>query len=93
MGIVMKFSVGSFDRLMIAAAALASFGAFAGVAVAQTTAPVAPRPATTTPATPPAATAEAPKTDANAGYVLGPDDVIEVSVLGQPEFKIGRAHV
>ncbi len=90
MGIVMKFSVGSFDRLMIAAAALASFGAFTGAAGAQTTAPVAPRPATATPsaipATPPAATPEAPKTDANAGYVLGPDDVIEVSVLGQPEF-------
>ena len=90
MGIVMKFSVGSLDGLLIAAAALASVGAFAGVAGAQTPAPVAPRPATATPsaipATPPAATAEAPKTDANAGYVLGPDDVIEVSVLGQPEF-------
>ena len=90
MGIVMKFSVGSLDGLMIAAAALASVGAFAGVAGAQTAVPAAPRPAATTPsaipATPPAATAEAPKTDANAGYVLGPDDVIEVSVLGQPEF-------
>lgn len=85
MGIVMKFSVGSFDRLMIAAAALASVGAFAGAAGAQTTAPVAPKPAATTPSATPAA-AEAPKADANAGYVLGPDDVIEVSVLGQPEF-------
>ena len=86
MGIVMKFSVGSLDGLLIAAAALASVGAFAGVTGAQTPAPVAPRPPATTPsaipATPPAATAEAPKTDANAGYVLGPDDVIEVSVLG-----------
>ena len=90
MGIVMKFNVGSFDGLLIGAAALASFGAFAGVAGAQTPAPVAPRPAATTPsaipAASPAATAEAPKNDANAGYVLGPDDVIEVSVLGQPEF-------
>lgn len=86
MGIVMKFSVGSFDRLMIAAAALASVGAFAGAAGAQTTAPVAPKPAATTPSATPAAAAEAPKADANAGYVLGPDDVIEVSVLGQPEF-------
>lgn len=35
-------------------------------------------------AAPPAATAEK---DLAAGYVLGPDDVIEVSVLGQPEFQ------
>jgi polysaccharide biosynthesis/export protein len=83
MGIVMKFSVGSFDRLMIAAAALASVGAFTGAAGAQTPAPVTPKPAAVTPQ---AAAAEAPKADANAGYVLGPDDVIEVSVLGQPEF-------
>ncbi len=85
MGIVMKFSVGSLDGLLIAAAALASVGAFAGAAGAQTTAPVAPKPAATTPSATPA-TPEAPKADANAGYVLGPDDVIEVSVLGQPEF-------
>jgi polysaccharide biosynthesis/export protein len=84
MGIVMKFSVGSFDGLMIAA--VASFGMFAGAAGAQTAAPVAPKPTATTPSATPAAAAEASKTDANAGYVLGPDDVIEVSVLGQPEF-------
>ena len=37
----------------------------------------------------PKSAAEAPKAEANpanAGYVLGPDDVVEVSVLGQPEF-------
>jgi len=82
MGIVMKISLVSFGSLMIAAVATASFGAFAGAAVAQTVAPTAPKPAVTTPSSTP----EAPKTDANAGYVLGPDDVIEVSVLGQPEF-------
>ncbi len=88
--VVMKVCVRSFKDLVMTAVALASFGAFAGVAGAQTTAPVAPRPAATTPSaipvTTPAATPEAPKTDANAGYVLGPDDVVEVSVLGQPEF-------
>ena len=88
--VVMKVCVRSYKDLVMTAVALASFGAFAGTAGAQTIAPVAPRPAATTPSaipvTTPAATPEAPKTDANAGYVLGPDDVVEVSVLGQPEF-------
>ena len=39
-----------------------------------------PRPAAPTPAT------QAEK-DLNAGYVLGPDDTVEISVLGQPEFQ------
>lgn len=86
MGIVMKISVLSFDSIMIAAVATTSFGAFAGAAVAQTVAPAASKPAATTSSATPSAALEAPKADANAGYVLGPDDVIEVSVLGQPEF-------
>jgi polysaccharide biosynthesis/export protein len=81
--VVMKVSVRSFRGLVIAVAALASFGAFAGASIAQpATPPAAPKPAA-------AVTPEAPKADtnnANAGYVIGPDDVIEVSVLGQPEF-------
>lgn len=40
-------------------------------------------PAATTAATPAPNPADK---DATAGYVLGPDDVVEVSVLGQPEF-------
>lgn len=39
---------------------------------------------TTAPAAQPAASGDA---DVNAGYVLGEGDVIEVDVLGQPEFK------
>lgn len=45
-------------------------------------------------ATAPAAAAAQPaaSTSTDAGYVMGPDDVIEVDVLGQPEFKT-RARV
>jgi polysaccharide export outer membrane protein len=35
----------------------------------------------------PTAVAAKQEKDALAGYILGPDDVIEVDVLGQPEFK------
>lgn len=79
----MRVSVQSFREFVIAVAALASFGTFAGAAFAQ---PIPPKPIAATPEAP---KAEAPKADvnnANAGYVLGPDDVVEVSVLGQPEF-------
>jgi polysaccharide export outer membrane protein len=41
---------------------------------------------------PAAASAEKAEKDLQAGYVLGPDDVVEVSVLGQPEFTT-RARV
>lgn len=48
-------------------------------------APPAAQPATQAAPKPPApAAAEA---DVTAGYILGPDDTIEVDVLGQPEFK------
>lgn len=48
------------------------------------------RPAMATPAAPaPATRAEK---DLEAGYVLGPDDTVEISVLGQPEFQT-RARV
>lgn len=43
------------------------------------------RPAPKTPAT-------AAEKDLDAGYVLGPDDTVEISVLGQPEFQT-RARV
>lgn len=82
--VVMNIRARSFRNLVIAVSAMASLGALTGAAVAQTTAPIAPpKPAAV------AAAQEAPKADANnanAGYVLGPDDVVEVSVLGQPEF-------
>jgi len=41
--------------------------------------------AQTQPARPPAGQTQAEK-DLAAGYVLGPDDVVEITVLGQPEF-------
>jgi polysaccharide biosynthesis/export protein len=83
----MKIRVRSFSNLVIAIFAMASFGALTSAAVAQPvpSAPVAAKPEAPKPAAS-AATPEAAKNDANAGYVLGPDDVIEVSVLGQPEF-------
>ena len=84
--VVMKLCVRPFGGLAIAIAAILSFGGLPSAAIAQTAPPVAtptaPRPAA--PVTP-----EAPKAAANtadAGYVLGSDDVVEVSVLGQPEF-------
>ncbi|MBS0505308.1 MAG: polysaccharide biosynthesis/export family protein [Proteobacteria bacterium] len=48
------------------------------------------RPAAATPAAPAPAT-KAEK-DLESGYVLGPDDTVEISVLGQPEFQT-RARV
>lgn len=55
----------------------------------QETPPVAP------PSTPPvitqvpvdASSAPSALPDSNAGYVLGPEDVVDVNVLGQPEFR------
>lgn len=70
----------------------------AAPALAQPPAP-APAPAGLPPAVQaqaPAARPVAPATqaekDLEAGYVLGPDDVVEISVLGQPEFAT-RARV
>jgi polysaccharide export outer membrane protein len=69
----------------------------AGTASAQQPAPVGTPPASAqsqaaAPAPrPPAGQTQAEK-DLAAGYVLGPDDVIEVTVLGQPEFTT-RARV
>ncbi len=64
--------------------------AFPALATAQTTAPAAPSvaPATVTsvPVAPSAAT-PAPAPSADEGYIIGPEDVIEVNVLGQPEFR------
>jgi polysaccharide biosynthesis/export protein len=64
----------------------AAIAAFAATASAQ-----APRPARG-PQPPAAKSAADAEKDALAGYVIGPDDVIEVSVLGQPEFTT-RARV
>jgi len=56
-----------------------------GSAQAATPAQAAPRPpAVAAPATPSAAASDT----VAAGYVLGPADVIEVSVLGQPDFDV-----
>lgn len=71
--------------LMIALAALAPFAAHAQTPQA----PAAPAAIPGAPAATAAKTTAAPNPadkDATAGYVLGPDDVVEVSVLGQPEF-------
>lgn len=59
--------------------------AMAVPAGAQTPPQAAPavQPALKAPAPAPAAT----EADVTAGYILGPDDTIEVDVLGQPEFK------
>ncbi|HEV2569881.1 polysaccharide biosynthesis/export family protein [Sphingomonas sp.] len=68
----------------------------ASVATAQPPAPV-PMPqganlqAQTSPARPPAPATQQQR-DVTAGYVLGADDVVEVTVLGQPEFAT-RARV
>lgn len=58
--------------------------AFAFGAVAASAQP--PRPAGAPAAPPPPKSAAEAEKDALAGYVIGADDVIEVSVLGQPEF-------
>lgn len=84
--VLMKMRIGSFGNLAIAIAATASLGVLAGPAAAQTAAPaVPPKPAQATPA-PGAAPVRTEASTADSGYVFGPDDIIEVSVLGQPEF-------
>lgn len=87
--VVMKMRAWSFGHMVIAGTVIASFGAFAATASAQSATPAAPpRPEAAKPAAAPPAAAPA-KTEAStadSGYVFGPDDVIEVSVLGQPEF-------
>lgn len=66
--------------------------AFPALSIAQTTAPapiapsVAPATVTAVPVTPSTAT-PAPAPSADEGYIIGPEDVIEVNVLGQPEFR------
>ncbi len=87
--VVMKMRAWSFGHLVIAGTVIASFGAFAATASAQSATPAAPpRPEAAKPAaaTPAAAPAKTEASTADSGYVFGPDDVIEVSVLGQPEF-------
>ena len=66
--------------------------AFPALSIAQTTPPVvsaptvAPATVTAVPVSPSTATpASAPSAD--EGYIIGPEDVIEVNVLGQPEFR------
>lgn len=63
----------------------------AAVAAACLSIPAAAQTAAPAPATP-AAPAPAAQADSAEGYVIGPGDVIEVSVLGQPEFTT-RARV
>jgi polysaccharide biosynthesis/export protein len=82
---VMKIRVRPLGDALIAVAALLSLGIFSGHALAQAAKVEAIKQALDKPTTQ-APLAAPPKTDANSGYVLGPDDVVEVSVLGQPEF-------
>ena len=103
----MKIRVRPFAGVLIAVAALLSLGSHTGGAFAQGVKPqsakiqgpkaAVPNPIPVKAVTPAPETPkpEAPKADANktdSGYVLGADDVIEVSVLGQPEFTT-RARV
>jgi polysaccharide biosynthesis/export protein len=85
----MNIRVRPFRNALVAVAAVLSLGGFASSVFAQTAQVSAPNPAAQKVPVAVAPTAEAPKAEANpanAGYVLGPDDVVEVSVLGQPEF-------
>jgi polysaccharide biosynthesis/export protein len=94
----MTICVRPFAGMWIAAAALLTLGSHTVAASAQVAKPqsakiqgpkaAVPNPVLVKAATPApeAPKAEAAKADPNAGYILGPDDVIEVSVLGQPEF-------
>jgi polysaccharide biosynthesis/export protein len=85
----MNIRVRPFGNALVVIAAVLSFGVFASSVFAQAAQVEAPKPTVPSPPASVAPTAIAPKTDANpanAGYVLGPDDVVEVSVLGQPEF-------
>jgi polysaccharide biosynthesis/export protein len=85
----MNIRVRPFGNVLIAAAAVLSLGVFASSVFAQAAQVAAPNPAAPKVPVVVAPVAEAPKAEANpanAGYVLGPDDVVEVSVLGQPEF-------
>ncbi len=71
----------TYLKRLLALLIMAAAGA--APALAQQLPPAAP---------PPAAAAPAPTTSgavnpADSGYILGPDDVVEVDVLGQPEFK------
>jgi polysaccharide export outer membrane protein len=76
----------TLPRLLLA---LVAAGATAAAAPAQTM-PGQPGPALAQPSAP--AAAQPGARDLTEGYVLGPDDVVEVSVLGQPEFTT-RARV
>jgi polysaccharide export outer membrane protein len=63
--------------------------ALPSVSIAQTAAPaptVAPATVTSVPVSP-STTTPAPAPSADEGYIIGPEDVIEVNVLGQPEFR------
>lgn len=76
----MEMCIRPFTKFVIAAVAMVSIGSFADNASAQ-----AP-PAKATPAAAQATPPAAQPAKADTGYILGPDDTIEVSVLGQPEF-------
>jgi polysaccharide biosynthesis/export protein len=84
--VVMKIRVRSFVNLLIALAAMGSFGVVPSASFAQPAIVAAPKAEATKLATPPSAIPKTDPNNANAGYILGPDDVVEVSVLGQPEF-------
>jgi polysaccharide biosynthesis/export protein len=84
--VVMKIRVRSFVNLVIAAAAMGSFGAIPNASLAQPAILATPKSEAPKLAATPSAAPKTEPNNANAGYILGPDDVVEVSVLGQPEF-------
>jgi polysaccharide export outer membrane protein len=85
--LVMKVRVRPLKNVLVAVAAFFSIGVFSASAFAQAANVEAIKQELAKPATPaPVAPKADAKVDPNAGYILGPDDVVEVSVLGQQEF-------
>jgi polysaccharide biosynthesis/export protein len=85
----MNIRVRPYGNALAAVAAVLTLGGFASSVFAQAAQVTAPNPVAAkapVPAAPVAGAQKAEANPANAGYVLGPDDVVEVSVLGQPEF-------
>ncbi len=73
----------SLPAISVAQTPAATAAATAAPTVAPTVAPATVTAVPVAPSTAPAATTPT----ADEGYVIGPEDVIEVSVLGQPEFR------
>jgi polysaccharide export outer membrane protein len=88
----MRNSMVSLNRFLLTLVAAFAVGSAAQAQVAAPIAPAQTTGAQVAPLQAPATPAAAPAAASDAGYIMGPDDVIEVDVLGQPEFKT-RARV